>query len=373
MGDSNIIVFDLQLFGKAEDEGRTEQPTQRRLAQARRRGQVAKSPEVAQALVLLISFWFLSVYSPYIYTELNKLIKGMIGELHSFEFSEGNIHLLAISLSLIFAKLVLPIMAIALVVALIVNIKQVGFSLHWSIIKPNFSRIKPSFRRVVDQLLISTNTLYMFAKSVVKAAVIFYIAYQVIRREYLPLLLLGEVMPGFAFIGRLGFEIVMKVAFFLLIMSLIDYKYQKYRYIESLKMTKQEVKDEWKMREGDPLIKAKIKEKQREAVLRRMVQDIPGADVVITNPAHLAVAIKYEPGQMNAPIVVAKGAGPLAERIIKIAEENGVPVVENKALAEALYRSTDIGEEIPPELYRAVAEVLSFVYRMKNKAVGGVG
>jgi flagellar biosynthetic protein FlhB len=213
----------------------------------------------------------------------------------------------------------------------------------------------------------------MFAKSVVKAAVIFYIAYQVIRREYLPLLLLGEVMPGFAFIGRLGFEIVMKVAFFLLIMSLIDYKYQKYRYIESLKMTKQEVKDEWKMREGDPLIKAKIKEKQREAALRRMVQDIPGADVVITNPVHLAVAIKYEPGQMNAPIVVAKGAGPLAERIIKIAEENGVPVVENKALAEALYRSTDIGEEIPPELYRAVAEVLSFVYRMKNKAVGGVG
>ena len=185
----------------------------------------------------------------------------------------------------------------------------------------------------------------------------------------------GDVLPLMeqsvwqimAYIGQVSFKILFATCWVLIVLALMDYLYQHWEHGRSLRMTKQELKDEYKNTEGDPLIKSRIRRLQREMAMRRMMTKVPTADVVITNPTHLAVALKYDQGQMAAPVVVAKGANLIAERIKEIAKENGVTVVENKPLAQVLYRMVDIAEAIPDNLYQAVAEVLAYVYRLKNK------
>ncbi|MDI6703092.1 MAG: flagellar biosynthesis protein FlhB [bacterium] len=364
------LKIDLQLFA-AEDEGRTEDPTSRKISKARQKGQVAKSAEISQISTTLVCLFLLSLLGSYYLTELYRFIYTTISNIHAIDFTPGNISMIMVNTILLFLKITLPIMVTAVVVAIVTNMIQVGFMFTMEPLKPDLSKLKPSMSKIFNRLLISKKTLFEFAKSIAKLAIIVYIAYRFIKARYLDLLLLIEMHPlsSFFLVAKIAYQLAMVILLLLIIIAICDYFYQKREWKESLKMTKQEVKDEYKMLEGDPLIKSRIRERQREAARRRMMQEIPKADVVITNPTHIAVAIRYVAEYMAAPVVVAKGEGFVARRIVEIAEKAGIPVVENKPLAEALYRSTEVGEEIPEELYRAVAEVLSYVYRMRERAV----
>ncbi|HON56252.1 MAG TPA: EscU/YscU/HrcU family type III secretion system export apparatus switch protein, partial [bacterium] len=198
-----------------------------------------------------------------------------------------------------------------------------------------------------------------------------FVAYFVIKDKINDFIGLVQIEPynSIVFIAELTFEVIWKSALLLLIFAFVDYKFQRHQYIDKMKMTKQEVKDEYKQMEGDPQIKSKIREKQREAARRRMMQDVPKADVIIRNPTHYAVAIKYDINEMTAPTVVAKGMGFLALKIIELGEQNNVPIVVNKALARTLYDQVEIGDEIPVELYKTVAEVLAYVWKLKGKTL----
>lgn len=365
--------FDLTLFGKAEDEGRTEDPTGRRLSQARSKGQIAKSHEIQEVLSLLIGIWFLSIFGPGMFNDLYRYLHYSLSSLHQIEPSIGNVTLLAVNALLLILKLVLPLMITISMAIIAANVAQFGFIFNLDLIKPKWSNVRlfnlGAALEFLKKLLISPTTLFNLAKSAFKATVIGIMAYQVIKKNYLALLLLlkTEVVSGFFFVAKLTFDIAIRSIIFLAISAFADYLYQRYEWNQNMKMKKEEVKDEHKMMEGDPMIKKKQREKMFEVMAKRMMAEVPKADVVITNPTHIAVALKYEAASMNAPTVVAKGLDDIALKIIEVAKENRVSMVENKALAASLYELCEIGDEVPEELYQAVAEVLSYVYRMKNK------
>ncbi|MEW5766766.1 MAG: flagellar biosynthesis protein FlhB [bacterium] len=362
------LVFDLQLFA-AEDEGRTEEPTTRKREKAREKGQVAKSMEISQGVITLIAFLVLFLVYPYIFDDLYKFTRQMLSEAHIYQINLDSIHLILIFLIVLLAKILAPIMIAATLTALIANFAQVGLKFTPQALRFDLSRIKPSPQNFIKKVLISKQVGFNLIKSIFKVVTVGYIPYWIIKTNFIHLLSMVDMgtFQAFGLIAKLTFDIVLYTTLLLLFLSIFDYMFQRHEMTESLKMTKQEVKDERKMQEGDPLVKAKIRERQRAAAYRRMMQEVPEADVVITNPTHLAVAIKYEASYMAAPTVVAKGKDEVAERIVEIAKENNIPVVENKPLAQALYESAEIGDEVPPDLYQAVAEVLSYVYKLKNK------
>lgn len=234
-------------------------------------------------------------------------------------------------------------------------------------ITPKFSKMNPvnGFKRIL-----SFKALIELAKSIIKLFVIGYIIYDLLSQERHMLLALLDMglMQAIAFIGDLGARLGINVGMWYLVIALADFVYQKLKHAKDLRMSKQEVKDEYKTMEGNPQIKGQIRQRMREASMRRMMQDIPKADVIITNPTHFAVALKYDRDTGTAPKVVAKGADHLAKRIRQVAEENKVIIVENKPLARTLYFTVNIGAEIPPELYKSVAEILAYVYKLKNIA-----
>ncbi|MBU0568716.1 flagellar biosynthesis protein FlhB [bacterium] len=367
------IDFDLTLFGKAEDEGRTEDPTGRKISKARGEGQVAKSQEIQQVISLLIGIWFLSVFGARMFYELYKYVHSSLSSLHQIELSIGNVVLLGSNAFLFILKLCLPLMIIISMAIIAANLAQFGFMFNWNSIKPKWSNVKLfNPKAVIDfmkKMWISPMTLFNLAKSAFKAGVIGVMAYQVIEKNYLVLLLLlkTEVVSAFFFVSKLAFDITIRSIVFLAISAFADYLYQRHEWKQNMQMKKEEVKDERKMMEGDPQIKSKQREKMMEALAKRMMAEVPKADVIITNPTHIAIALKYDTAAMNAPTVVAKGLDDIALKIIETAKENGVPTVENKPLAAGLYELCEIGDEVPEELYQAVAEVLSYVYKMKNK------
>ncbi|HAV43360.1 TPA: flagellar biosynthesis protein FlhB [bacterium] len=372
---SSVFYFDLQLFASAEEEGRTEQPTGRKVSKAREKGQVAKSAEVTQALVLLFGFVLLCLISPYMLGEIVGFSRYIFGHLHEIKLTPGNVISFLIVILFLFFKVVFPIMFVAAIVAFLGDYIQVGYKWTLEPLKFKFSKLMPNPAKVLKRLWISKMTVWNLLKSGVKVSIIAYLSYQVIRKNYGAILLtMGwDVTASLFFICKLAFEIIIKATIVFLIISIVDYFFMKHEHIEGLKMTKQEVKDEHKMMEGDPLIKGAIKRRQREIARQRMMQEVPKADVVITNPVHIAVALKYDPAYMSAPTVVAKGEDIMAQKIIEVAREHGVPIIENKPLAWALYESAEIGDEIPPELYRAVAEVLSYIYQNKGEGARRAG
>ena len=251
------------------------------------------------------------------------------------------------------------------VITFIVTVYQVGWKVTAKPMEPKLSKFNPinGFKRIF-----SKDSLFELLKSLVKVGVIAYVAYTNIVDEANNLFILYDISlnQAIALVGSIIIEFGIEISVIFIVIGLIDYIYQKWKFGEDMKMTKQEVKDEYKNTEGDPQIKGRIRQKMREASQRRMMQDVPKADVVITNPTHFAVAIKYDAEVSRAPIVVAKGEDYLAQKIKEVARENHVEIVENKPLARMLYHNVDIGAEIPPELYQAVAEVLAMVYHMKN-------
>lgn len=351
---------------------KTEQPTAKKLNDARSEGQVAKSKDLGNAITLLTLFMLLRMFIPNMgqsFLEGFYLAYGKFTDMtarSNQNFTVDAIHEVIVQFILQLVLLLLPLFAIAVVVAFIVDLLQVKWKITTKPLKPKFSKMNPinGVKR-----LFSTRALVDLAKSIVIIIVIFLFVYNELKDKFIYLFYFYRLTPieCLSFIGNLVIDLGFKISAVMLLIGIADYIYQKYKFKEDMKMTKQEVKDEFKNAEGDPEIKSKLRRKMLQVSQRRMMQRVPEADVVITNPTHFAVAIKYEPGMSRAPVVLAKGEDYLAQKIKEAAKENNVEIVENKPLARALYYNVDIDSEIPPELYQAVAEVLAFVYKVKNK------
>lgn len=366
---TTIKEFDLQLFARAEDEGRTEEPTPRKIQRARARGQVAKSHELTSAGIAVITILLFYLIGYFMFTEIVKFMHTSLSQLHNNTLDFGNFTQVINFNIITFLKIVFPLMLIALISALIFEVMQAGIYFTPRTLMPDFTRIKPNFARVFTRLIPSKIALIDYGKTFFKLAVITIITYQIIKNNYQNLLLLmeGDIGEGLFFIANLAFRIVLWVGLFLLLMSLFDYFHQRHEFKQTLMMSRHELRDEWKQLEGDPLMRSRIRERMRQMATRRMMAEVPGADVVITNPLHLAIAIKYDATVMRAPTVVAKGRDLIAERIVEIARGYTVPVIENKPLAETLFETVEIGTQIPPTLFQAVAEILAYVYQLKKK------
>jgi flagellar biosynthetic protein FlhB len=283
-----------------------------------------------------------------------------------WDLTAGNASVLFNQLMLQSLMMLVPVFIITVVVAVLSNYLQVGFLFTGEPLVPRLNKLNPiegakkifSLRSAID-----------FLKSVLKMAIIGYVVFTTIWNEKANLMDLARLPLEnvFIFTSSLTLKLGIKIGLILVVLAILDYFYQKFEYEKSLRMSKQDIKDEYKKTEGDPLIKGKIREKQRKMALQRMMQEVPKADVVITNPTHFSVALKYDAKEMQAPTVVAKGTDYVALKIRELAKQNGVMIMENKPLARALYAQVEIGDTIPSDLFQAVAEVLAYVYKVKGK------
>lgn len=365
-----IQPVNLQLF--ADNGDKTEKATPKKRQKAREEGQVLQSREMTAAIVLLCLFVTIKIAGSFMYEQIYDYFRVVFTEYTKTKdiFTINGLIRILIDLILRFLKIVGPIFAVALITGIAAGYAQVGFLFTTKTIGFKFNRINPlnGFKRIF-----SLRSVAELIKSLLKIIVVGYIGYSYLVGEANDILKTMDldVISIAVYICNSALNVAIRMCVAMLMLGVLDYGYQWWEYEKSLKMSKQEIKEEYKESEGNPEIKGKIKQKQRQMALRRMLQDVPKADVVITNPTHFAVAIKYDPAVSDAPLVVAKGQDFIALRIKEIAKEHKVEIVENKPLARTLYSTVDIGEKIPPELFQAVAEVLAFVYNIKNK--GNVG
>ena len=354
----------------AEETGqeRTEQATQRRREETRKRGQVARSLEVNAVAILLAGFLVLLGFWQYMLAEFQDVLRGFFTLGSSLDLTLETTRTLFMAVMLQFFSIMLPFFIIVMIMGILINIVQVGFLVTPEPLTPRLERISPlsGLKR-----LFSKRSLEMLLRDVVKIVVVGWIGYSAVKGMLADILGMtgANAEQIIVFTGKSVFSISIKILIGYLVLAILDYAFQRWDYETSMKMTRQEVREELRLTEGDPLLKARIRSVQREMARRRMMAQVPEAEVVVTNPTEIAVALKYEPG-MPAPVVVAKGRRLLAERIRAIAVEHGIPIVENVTLAQALYRAVEIGRYIPENLFTAVAEVLAYVYQLKGKRVG---
>lgn len=356
----NFFKLDLQLFAGEK----TEEPTAKRKADARKKGQVGRSQEVNAAFVLLVGFLILRLLGGNAIAEIMNYSTYIFGNLNA-DINEESIMQMFIGMIILLAKTSMPLMAFIMIIGLAMNIAQVGFMFTTEQLQFNPGKLSPisGFKR-----MFSKRSLVELVKSLIKIVIIGYFVFSYLSDEIfqIPKLIYMDLMAGLNKMSDSIFTLAFKIIGVFMIMAAMDYAYQKWQNNQDLKMSKQEVKEEFKQQEGDPKIKGKIRQKQRQMAMARMMQEVPKADVIVTNPTHFAVALKYESG-MSAPIVVAKGQDLVAQKIKELARESRIPIVENKPLARAIYAAVEVGGAIPQELYKAVAEVLAYVYRLKNK------
>jgi flagellar biosynthetic protein FlhB len=350
----------------SKDQEKTEPASPKRREEARKEGHVARSREVPSVLVLLAGLAFLSFCGSGFFITLMETMKGLFGGAAELRMNQDMAAPFLIGLAVKGLKMIFPLFLIILLSALIGNYAQVGFLFSTKAISPSFSKIDPiqGFRK-----LFSKQSQAELLKNLMKITIVGSIAYYTLKEQIprvFPMVQMDLVSIA-VLTKNMALSLSFRTAWVLLALAALDYAFQRWEYEKRLRMTKQEVKDEFKQREGDPLVKARIRSIQREMARRRMMAAVPKADVVITNPVRLAVALEYIKANMNAPRVTAKGAALIAEKIKEVARQNGVPIVEDKPLAQTLYRSVEIGKEIPPSLYKAVAEILAYVYRLKGK------
>jgi len=364
-----LLQMDLQWFA-AEDEGRTEDPTEQKKKKAREEGKVAKTQELTASFVMLFPLVAIGVLSGYMINQLVSMISFFLKNSTIIDVTNSGIPWRAF-LSY-FLKLTLPIWGIAYVSAFLGNVVQVGFRFTPKAIKPDFKKIKPDIINWAKKTLFSLEAMFNFIKSIIKIAIIGVVAYFDVRKNGPELANLTNIPLGesFSFVAGIAFGLAVKAALILMALSLPDYLFQRKQHLDSLKMTKHEVKEEHKQMEGDPLVKSRMRQRMQEILTSNMIQNVPQADVVVTNPTHFAVALEWNNETMVAPTVTAKGQDNVAFRIRDIAKENDVPVVENKPLARGLYASVEIGEMIPEDYWDIVSRVLAEVYRISGKMAG---
>lgn len=353
----------------AEDEGRTEDPTEQKIRKAREDGKVAKSADVSSAIVLLFSVVALGIMGNYMLGHLLDMTRFYLSRAGDINVVESGILMRAFFGY--FIRISLPLAAVAFVAAIFGNVVQFGFLFTVKPITPDLNRIAPKFGKWVQRSFMSTEALFNFARNTGKVLVIGVIAFTVVRSRFDQLANLLQVpfLQAFGYVAQSVFVLLIAAAITLLVLSLFDFLFQRSQHREQLKMTKQEVKEERKQFEGDPQVRSRLRQRMQEMMSRNMVQNVQQADVVVTNPTHFAVALKYDPETMGAPTVVAKGQDETAHRIRKVAGEAEVPVIENKPLARALHAEVEVGEQVPEKFYEALVIVLREVYRMTGKKV----
>ncbi len=367
-----LFEYSLTFFAEGQGGEKTEPATSKKLSDARKEGQVAKSKEIANCTGLLAVFIVLKALIGYIGGNLQKIFSTIYSEISNVVvFWNGQ---MPVNDTMIMFRrmvyniiiIILPILLIGFAVAFFSDLLQVKWAPTTKPLTPKLSKINPAsgFKRII-----SLNSLMELVKSILKLALIGVVAYTYVSRNIGILVNLyeKEFTEAIGNVGKLVTDLGIMISAVYIVIAGVDFIYQKWKFAKDMKMTKQEVKDEYKQMEGDPQIKGKIRQKMMEASRRRMMQNLPKADVVITNPTHYAVAIRYEPSEVDAPVVLAKGEGYLAQRIKEVARENNIYIMENKPLARMLYHNVDVGQAIPPELYQAVAEVLAFVYHLQGK------
>ena len=355
--------FDLQLFAEGGDK--TEEPTDKKRRDARKKGQVARSQELNAAFVLLAGFFVIRVLWEYIYNNIAGYSAYIFSNLAMFGTSTESIMEIFLGIIQLLVKTAFPIMFGIMIIGLGISFYQVGFVVSTEKLEPKLDNINPinGFGRIF-----SKRSLMELFKSLFKILVIGFFLYLYLKDEipFMPYFIYYDLPHSLAEIADKIFTMAFQVIGVIMVLALIDYAYQIWQTTQDLMMTKQEVKDEYKQTEGDPQIKGKIKQKQRQMAMSRMMQEVPKADVIVTNPTHFAVALLYEKG-MSAPKVLAKGQDLVAQRIKEVARENNIAIVENKPLARALFDTVEIGGFVPESLYKAVAEVLAYVYKLKHK------
>jgi flagellar biosynthesis protein FlhB len=357
------LKLDMQLFAGEK----TEPATPKKRDDARKKGQVAKSMDLPAAFILFFSFLSFYMFGGFMKEKMLALFTNTFRNELLMNISLSNVQILFGQLVLQGLLLLAPIFALTLVIAILGNYLQFGFMLTGEPLLMKFEKINPveGFKR-----MFSLRSVIEFLKSTIKLLVIGYVVYTTLWNEKAKILAMGRLPleSSLTYIGSVTLTLGIKIGLILIVLAIFDFMYQKYEFEKSIKMSKQDIKDEYKKSEGDPLIKGKIREKQRRMAMQRMMQDVPKADVVITNPTHFAIALKYDASKMQAPVVLAKGTDYLALKIKDIAKQNGITTMENKPLARALYAQVEIGESIPAELFQAVAEILAYVYKLKGRA-----
>ena len=371
--DIKCPAFSLQFFAKDGPGGeKTEEPTAKKLSDARNEGQVAKGKDLTSAVMLLVLFMvlrftvgnmgegFIECFNKN-YTQIGDLFTSTHGE-YNMQYTIALIQSAALDM----LKLLIPFFGVGFIIAIVIELAQVKWKPTSKPLQPKLSKFNPinGIKR-----MFSVRTLVSLIKQIVILVVIFIVVYNKLKSRMSDIYMLYDIplISAIMFLGDIIFDIGTVICVIYTIIGIADYVFEKRKFRKDMMMTKQEVKDEWKNTEGNPEVKNKIRQKMSEASRRRMMQAVPEADVVITNPTHFAVALKYEQNKGKAPVVVAKGEDYLAAKIKEAARENNIEIVENKPLARMLYYNVELDEEIPPELYQAVAEVLAFVYNIKNK------
>ena len=363
--------FVLTLFASPEDEGRTELPTERKKRRAREEeGRVVNSVEINQTLVLAVTIGLIFILAGYLTHTVGQFFMEIINKISDADNTMNLNAMPDIFLNIIFlvAKTAGIILFAALIVGVGINLAQTRFLFTVKKLKPNFKRIAPTWTNFKERVFVSPQNLMNLAKILFKMIIIAILTFTTIngkRNELFNMINmeLSQAMNVFFFIVL---EMLAKVIVFLIIVSVFDYFFQRRQHIKSLKMTKYEMKEEFKEMEGDPLVKSQLQEMARKIVNRTMLKAVPEADVIITNPTHFAVALKYNNGDY-APMVTAKGADHIALRIKEIAKENEIEIVENKPLARELFYNVDIGKYIPEKLFHVVSKILGEVYRIRDE------
>ncbi len=345
---------------------KTEDPTPKKKRDARKQGNVAKSSEVNTAMTFLAILLIAYTMPDFINVELKNFLVNSFRNDFSTTMDENIIKMLMIRFTISFMKIILPICLIIMIFGILGNLIQTGLMFSGESLKPKFSKLNPisGFKN-----MFSLKALGNLVKSIVVIVVLLILGYSFMNKNFEGLIKSGDIYTPYLFdtIIELIKKLLSSISLAVVIISIIDYGYQRYTHNKELKMTKQEVKEEYKQMEGDPHIKGKIKQKQRQMATQRMMQSVPSATVIVTNPTHISIAIRYEKGKDTTPVVVAKGADVIAFKIRELAKSHDIPIIENKPLARLIYKEVEIDQEIPEEMYKAVAEVLVAVYKIKNK------
>jgi flagellar biosynthetic protein FlhB len=353
-------------LAEEDQQDKTEPATSKRLEDARESGKVAKSQEVGSVAILMGSVLIMYFTASYMLEDAKNMMTGFFQSLHQVEADLPSIVSLFHATVWQIFFILGPFFLAALIVAVAANVAQVGIRISPKALKPKFSSINPAqgFKRIF-----SSHGLVELVKSLVKISVVGWVGWWTIKEEYPNTLPLVDqsIQDILTYWGWVAFKLFLRAGLAWVLLAILDFSYRKWKFAKDMRMTKQQVKDETKQREGDPFVKGRIRGIQRERARQRMMAAVPEADVVITNPTHYAVALVYRPNEMGAPKVVAKGADYLAQQIQVVAREHDVPILQNQVLARSLYSSVEVDQYVPIELYKAVAEVLAYVYRLGGK------
>lgn len=344
---------------------KTERATPRKLRKAREEGQVARSTELNSVVIISLGFFAIYMFGPLMFSNLGGLMRHTFGEATKIEITPATVHLIFSDKIMTFAMILAPLLGSLAVIALLINICQTGVVFSLKSLEPKLEKfnIPKGIKR-----LVSKRSLVELVRDVIKTILIAIVAYTTISGWIPDYISLGDNTVGnyVNTLGSLAVTLAMKISAVLFVIAIFDFAFQRYDLSSKLKMTKQEIREEMKDTEGNPQLKSRIRQVQQEMARQRMISEIPKADVVVTNPTRIAVALKYDTDTMPAPRVLAKGQRLIAEQIKRVARKHNIPIVENKPLAQSLFKLVNIGGYIPDDLYRAVAEVLAYIYRLKD-------